>query len=86
MNKCKPKECCCNCIFQCTINLHPGNKEPFKGAINTYIAYGCASSYVAHRIHREEGIQHKDDLGSVIISDRRHGMCEMYQARDQETK
>ena len=85
MTECQQEKwggCCCSCKYQCSIRKHPWNKADFaKGGMSEPIGYGCTVFYVNHQIDKLEGVQREGSLGNVIFSDRKHGMCEMYEER-----
>lgn len=65
--------CCCVCTNRVEINKHPWNNTDFiKGDMSEFFAYGCALEF-AEYINKEPGAQRR-----VIISDRMHGMCELF--------
>jgi len=74
--------CCCNCLYQCEIEGHPWNDEPYKKTERGQIlGYGCAAFFVQHQIGKAEGVQAAGSLGKVTFFDRKHGMCEMHTNR-----
>jgi hypothetical protein len=63
--------CCCNCTWQKPLNQHPWNRiELFKGSIMNIIGWGCFIP----------------DMDSITVSDREHGMCEMWENKKCTTK
>ncbi len=74
--------CCCNCWYQCRVEGHPWNAEPFKKhKPKEYLGWGCAMPYTQHRIFNVEGVEGKDEIGTITLWDRQHGMCEEYAPR-----
>lgn len=90
MTKCKEKgsyggDCCCNCFYQCEIEGHPWNDEPFKKTeAGQTLGYGCTAFYTMHRVLKIEGIQDEKKIGTVTLFQKQHGMCEMYEPRDKK--
>jgi len=69
----KDGECCCICTYRVTIYKHPWNLTKFlKGNMQELLAFGCAVQFVEY-LNKEPGTQKK-----IIISDRPHGMCELF--------
>lgn len=77
-------DCCCRCKFQCEIEGHPWNDEPYKkNGSGEILGYGCAAFYAAHRILGVEGMQAPSAIGTVtFMHTRKHSMCEMFTERD----
>jgi hypothetical protein len=87
MEKCDERgsyrgSCCCNCKYQTLLCKHPGNKEPlFKGSISEGVAWGCTSFFVAHQLAKIEGVQTQGEIGTTLIFESEHGMCEEHEKR-----
>jgi hypothetical protein len=60
-------DCCCNCVNLVTINAHPGNETIGYGSILSVFGYGCKLQFPDNP---------KDQVPSIIFSERLHGMCE----------
>lgn len=61
--------CCCNCINLVEINCHPMNKTVGEGSILKRLGYGCKAKY---------GDEPKNEVQTVIFSEKLHGMCELH--------
>ena len=62
--------CCCECIHYLTLTKHPWNKNPFKGSILE--GSGLHACTVMH---------YTDKNYTGMISDRKHGSCELWKSR-----
>ena len=63
-------KCCCNCKCQISLKKHPWNKDPYKGPISEETGlYSCVAEFVI------------DGLNTAIISDSKHGFCELWKER-----
>lgn len=65
--------CCCNCEHQKKLMCHPWNKGFGEGEITKRCGWVCD-------VFTDKELDPKGDW--VMFSDRKHGMCELWTARE----